>query len=25
VVEEVPLPGDGPSLWTMWREPQPSV
>jgi ribosomal protein S18 acetylase RimI-like enzyme len=25
VVEEVPLPGNGPSLWTMWREPQPSV
>jgi ribosomal protein S18 acetylase RimI-like enzyme len=25
VVEEVPLPGDGPSLWTMWREPQPSA
>jgi hypothetical protein len=24
VVEEVPLPGDGPSLWTMWREPQPT-
>jgi ribosomal protein S18 acetylase RimI-like enzyme len=21
VVEEVPLPGDGPMLWTMWREP----
>ena len=24
VVEEVPLPADGPTLWTMWREPQPS-
>jgi ribosomal protein S18 acetylase RimI-like enzyme len=24
VVEEIPLPDDGPSLWTMWREPQPS-
>jgi ribosomal protein S18 acetylase RimI-like enzyme len=23
VVEEVPLPDDGPTLWTMWREPQP--
>ena len=22
VVEEVSLPGDGPSIWTMWREPQ---
>ncbi len=21
VVEEVPLPDDGPKLWTMWREP----
>ena len=25
VVEEVPLPGDGPLLWTMWREPQPQA
>jgi ribosomal protein S18 acetylase RimI-like enzyme len=23
VVEEVSLPGDGPPIWTMWREPQP--
>jgi len=23
VVEEVPLPGGGPHIWTMWREPQP--
>ena len=23
VVEEVTLPGGGPPLWTMWREPQP--
>jgi ribosomal protein S18 acetylase RimI-like enzyme len=23
VVEEVPLPDDGPLLWTMWREPKP--
>ena len=22
VVEEVVLPGDGPPMWTMWREPQ---
>jgi GNAT superfamily N-acetyltransferase len=22
VVKEVPLPGGGPSIWTMWREPQ---
>jgi GNAT superfamily N-acetyltransferase len=22
VVEEVPLPGGGPSIWTMWRRPQ---
>ena len=22
VVQEVSLPGDGPSIWTMWREPQ---
>jgi GNAT superfamily N-acetyltransferase len=22
VVEEVQLPGDGPPIWTMWREPQ---
>ena len=25
VVEEVPLGEDGPSIWTMWREPQPAV
>ena len=23
VVEEVPLPDNGPSIWTMWREPGP--
>jgi ribosomal protein S18 acetylase RimI-like enzyme len=23
VVETLPLPDDGPTLWTMWREPQP--
>jgi ribosomal protein S18 acetylase RimI-like enzyme len=23
VVQEVPLPDDGPSVWTMWRKPQP--
>ena len=23
VVEEVGLPGNGPPIWTMWREPQP--
>jgi ribosomal protein S18 acetylase RimI-like enzyme len=25
VVQEVPLPGDGPPIWTMWREPQPAT
>jgi ribosomal protein S18 acetylase RimI-like enzyme len=25
VVKEVPLPGEGPLLWTMWREPQPAM
>jgi hypothetical protein len=24
VVKEVSLPGDGPPIWTMWREPQPT-
>jgi ribosomal protein S18 acetylase RimI-like enzyme len=24
VVQEVRLPGDGPLIWTMWREPQPA-
>jgi len=23
VVHEVKLPDDGPSIWTMWRDPQP--
>ena len=23
VVKEVPLPGNGPSIWTMWRDPRP--
>ena len=23
VVQEAPLPGDGPPIWTMWREPRP--
>ena len=25
VVQEVPLGGGGPSIWTMWREPQPAT
>jgi len=24
-VKEVRLPGDGPLIWTMWREPQPAA
>ncbi len=24
VVAEVPLPGEGPAIWTMWREPRPA-
>jgi ribosomal protein S18 acetylase RimI-like enzyme len=24
VVAEVPLPGDGPPIWTMWRDPEPA-
>jgi ribosomal protein S18 acetylase RimI-like enzyme len=23
VVKEVPLPGNGPNIWTMWRDPRP--
>ena len=23
VVRQVPLPGGGPDIWTMWREPRP--
>jgi GNAT superfamily N-acetyltransferase len=23
VVKEVPIPGGGPKIWTMWREPRP--
>jgi GNAT superfamily N-acetyltransferase len=25
VQKEVPLPGGGPKIWTMWREPQPQA
>jgi GNAT superfamily N-acetyltransferase len=25
VVKEVPLPGGGPTIWTMWRDPQPGA
>jgi ribosomal protein S18 acetylase RimI-like enzyme len=25
VVGDARLPGDGPTIWTMWREPQPAV
>jgi GNAT superfamily N-acetyltransferase len=25
VVHEVPLPDNGPSIWTMWRDPQPKA